>query len=233
MKRISCVLAIALAACSGSNNSNVTLSARAGSAASTAASPVGQQTQALQACDGFVITRVRMVLSEVKLEAEQTASDAGTSSGEVEFKSAPSLLDLAQSNLDSGTTQQVTVAEIPAGTYREIKFKIHKISQSEAGTNAGLQDMANASVKVDYTKNGVAQPTFTTDVDAQQQLEGSFPLTEGNHALTLNLDASTWFTKGTTCLDPANQANLSDINNNIQKSLKAYKDDDHDGHEDR
>jgi hypothetical protein len=195
---------------------------------------VNQQAQALQACGGFVITRVRMVLSEVKLETEQTASDAGTTSGEVEFKSAPSLLDLSQAALDSGTTQQVTVAEIPAGTYHEIRFRIHKISQSEAGSDAGLQAMAaqNASVIVDYTKNGVAQAPFVSSVDADQKLEGNFPLTEGSHAMTLNIDASTWFTKGTTCLDPAT-ANPSDINNNIQNSLRAFKDDDHDGREDR
>src|SRR3954462_4553741 len=236
MKSISSVLLLALAACSSSNNSNVALGARAGTAASTAAAPLGQQAQALNTCDGFVITRVRMVLSEVKLEAEQTASDAGSSSGEIEFKSAPSLLDLPQSALDSGTTTQVTVAEVPAGTYHEIKFKIHKISQSEAGSDAGLQAMAaqNASVIVDYTKNGAvpASGPFVSSVDAQQKLEGTFPLTDGDHALTLNIDASTWFGTATSCLDPAIANNRSDIENNIQKSLKAYKDDDHDGHED-
>jgi hypothetical protein len=234
MKRISSVLLLALAACSSSNNSSVGLGARAGTAASTAAAPLGQQAQALNTCDGFVITRLRMVISEVKLEAEETASDAGSSSGEIEFKSAPSLLDLPQSALDSGTTTQVTVAEVPAGTYHEIKFKIHKISQSEAGSDQGLLAMAqqNASVMVDYTASGATRPAFVSSVDAQQKLEGTFPLTDGDHSLTLNIDASTWFTKGTTCMDPANPANQSDIDNNIQKSLKAYKDDDHDGHED-
>jgi hypothetical protein len=94
--------------------------------------------------------------------------------------------------------------------------------------------MANSSVKVDYTKTGATQSaTFVTDVDAQQKMEGTFPLTDGNHALTLNLDASTWFNNPNGgCLDPANPSDASDIDNNIQKSLKAYKDDDHDGHED-
>ncbi|MFL5451961.1 MAG: hypothetical protein ACJ78V_08655 [Myxococcales bacterium] len=237
MKRISSLLVLGLAACSSSNNSNVALGARAGTGASTAAAPLGQQAQALNTCDGFVITRLRMVLSEVKLESEQTTTaDAGSSAGEIEFKSAPSLLDLPQSALDSGTTTQVTVAEVPAGTYHEIKFKIHKISQSEAGSDAGLQAMAaqNASVIVDYTKNGAvpASGPFVSSVDAQQKLEGTFPLTDGDHALTLNIDASTWFGTATSCLDPAIANNRSAIENNIQKSLKAYKDDDHDGHED-
>ena len=74
--------------------------------------------------------------------------------------------------------------------------------------------------------------TFASDVDAQQKLEGTFDLAEGSHTLTLNVDASTWFTKGTACLDPAIPSNLSDINNNIQNSLKAFRDDDRDGHDD-
>ena len=155
----------------------------------------------------------------------------------MEFKSAPSLLDLSQTALDSATTQQVTVADIPAGTYQEIRFKIHKISQTEAGSDAALQAMAaqNASVIVDYTKAGTTQSaTFVSSVDADQRLEGNFPLTDGSHALTLNVDASTWLNNPSGgCLNPANSNDRSGIENNIQKSLKAYKDDDHDGHEDR
>ena len=92
MNRISCLLALTLAAaCGGSNNASVALSARTGTAASTAASAVNQQAQALQACGTIVITRLRMVVSEVKLEGPASA-DAGTAD-EVEFKSAPMLLE--------------------------------------------------------------------------------------------------------------------------------------------
>ncbi|MFL5360259.1 MAG: DUF4382 domain-containing protein [Myxococcales bacterium] len=234
MKRISSLLVLGLAACSSSNNSNVALNARAGTAASTAASPIGQQTQALAAC-GATINHVRMVISEVKLESDQNASDAGSSSGEVEFKTAPSLLDLDQTALDTGTTHQVIAADVPAGTYHEIRFKIHKISSSEAGSDAGLQAMAGNSVKLEYTKTGATQSvTYNSTVDAQQKMEGTFPLTDGDHALTLNIDASTWLNNPRGgCLDPVGNPNdASDVNNNIQKSLKTYKDDDHDGHED-
>jgi len=232
MTRISCLLALTLAAaCGGSNNASVALSARSGTTASTAASAVNQQAQPLQACGGIVITRLRMVVSEVKLEGP-AATDAGTAD-EVEFKSAPMLLDLSGTALDNGTTQQVTVADVRAGTYTEMRFRIHDISASEAGSDAGLQAMAakNASIIVDYT-NGGAPLTFVSNVDAQQKLEGTFNLTEGSHAMTLNVDASTWFTKAGACLDPSKAGNLSDINNNIQNSLKAFQDDDHNGRED-
>jgi len=49
----------------------------------------------------------------------------------------------------------------------------------------------------------------------------------------LNVDASSWFSSGAGArLDPRDEANRSEIENNIQTSFKAFKDDDHDGHPD-
>jgi hypothetical protein len=247
VKRISSLIIVTLAACGGSNNATVALGARAGTAASTTASTgasaLNQQGRLLTLDNGIVITRLRMVIDEVKLEgAAATAADAGVADAgedqgdEVEFKTAPVLLDLSGSSLDNGTTQQVTIADVKAGTYREIKFKIHKPSSADAGVSAdsGLSEMAakNASVIVDGTIDG-ATFSFVSSVDAQQELEGTFNLGDGNHTLTLNLDATTWFGSTVSArLDPRVPGNVSAINNNIQRSLKAFQDDDHDGHED-
>ena len=236
MNRISCVLVLTLAACSGSGSSQVALSARAGTAASTAATATGQQAQPLDLGNGIILTRVRVVLSEVKLEGT-ASTDAGTGD-EVEFKSAPVLLDLSGPSLDNGTTQQITLADVKPGTYREIKFKIHKPSVSDTGVSAdaGLAAMAGQgfSIVVNGTIDG-AQFTFNSAVDAQQQAEGTFNFSDGNHALTLNLDATTWFVgTGTSRLDPRNPSGTvrSQIENNIQNSFKAFQDDDHNGRED-
>jgi hypothetical protein len=237
MNRISCVLVLTLAAaCGGSGSSQVALSARAGTAASTAATATGQQAQPLDLGNGIILTRVRVVLSEVKLEGT-ASTDAGTGD-EVEFKSAPVLLDLSGPSLDNGTTQQITLSNVKPGTYREIKFKIHKPSVSDTGVSAdaGLAAMANQgfSIIVDGTIDG-AQFTFNSAVDAQQQAEGTFNFSDGNHALTLNLDATTWFGgTGTSRLDPRSPSGTvrSRIENNIQTSFKAFQDDDHNGRED-
>jgi hypothetical protein len=237
MNRISCVLVLTLAAaCGGSGSSQVALSARAGTAASTAATATGQQAQPLDLGNGIVLTRVRVVLSEVKLEGT-AATDAGTGE-EVEFKSAPVLLDLSGASLDNGTTQQITLSNVKPGTYREIKFKIHKPAVSDTGVSAdaALAAMANQgfSIIVDGTIDG-AQFTFNSAVDAQQQAEGTFNFSDGNHALTLNLDATTWFGgTGSSRLDPRNPNGTvrSRIENNIQNSFKAFQDDDHNGRED-
>ncbi|TMB30873.1 MAG: hypothetical protein E6J61_11675 [Deltaproteobacteria bacterium] len=234
MNRISCLLVLTLAAaCGGSGSSQVALSARAGTAASTAATAAGQQSQPLDLGNGIILTHLRVVLSEVKLEGT-ASTDAGTTGDEVEFKTAPMLLDLAGASLDNGTTQQITISDVKAGTYREIKFKIHKLSSSDPGvaSDAALAAMASHSIIVDGTIDGTAF-TFTSAVDAQQQAEGTFNFGDGSHAMTLNLDASTWFGgTGASRLDPRVGGNQSAIENNIQKSFKAFQDDDHNGRED-
>jgi hypothetical protein len=240
MNRISCVLVLTLAAaCGGSGSSQVALSARAGTAASTAATATGQQAQPLTLVNGIVITRLRVVLNEVKLEGT-ASTDAGTGE-EVEFKTAPTLLDLSGSTLDNGTTQQVTLSNVKPGTYREIKFKIHKPSQSDAGVaaDAGLAAMANQGFSmivdgtIDAGTSNAKTFAFSSALEAQQQVEGTFNFTDGSHGLTLNLDATTWFGgTGSSRLDPTVAANKSQIENNIKASFKAFQDDDHDGHED-
>jgi hypothetical protein len=236
MKRITLTSVLALAACGGSGTANVALSARAGTAASTAATAVGQQAQPLDLGNGIIVTRLRVVLSEVKLEGA-ASTDAGTGE-EVEFKTAPVLLDLSGASLDNGTTQQITVSNVKPGTYQEIKFKIHKPSLSDSGVSAdaGLAAMAaqGFSIIVNGTIDG-NQFEFDSAVDAQQQAEGTFDLSDGNHALTLNLDATTWFGGlGLSRLDPRNPSGSvrSLIEGNIKASFKAFQDDDHNGHED-
>jgi hypothetical protein len=236
MKRITFASVLALAACGGSGTANVALSARAGTAASTAATAAGQQAQPLDLGNGIIVTHLRVVLSEVKLEGT-ASTDAGTGE-EIEFKTAPVLLDLAGASLDNGTTQQISLSNVKSGTYREIKFKIHKPSQSDSGVSAdaALATMAglNASIIVEGTIDGSAnQVLFTSAVEAQQQGEGTFNFAEGDHALTLNLDATTWFGTASSRLDPRVGGNRSAIENNIKASFKAFQDDDHNGHEDR
>jgi len=72
---------------------------------------------------------------------------------------------------------------------------------------------------------------FVTAVNQDQKTEGNIVLADGSN-LTLAVDPSTWFTSGGARLDPTNEQNRSQIENNIQASLKAFQDDDHDGHDD-
>ena len=228
MKTLIAIVVAAVAA--GCGSSNLSLSVRAGAPTGATAS-----RSALTFANGIELTRVRIVVKEIKLELARSA-DAGTADlEEHDMALGPFLVDLTGTTLDSGAPATVTSADLPAGTYREIKFKIHKPESTEQGvsTDAAIKAMADAgaSIIAEGTIDGTPF-TFSTPMDVEQELEGSFDLASGSN-LTLNVDASTWFGgSGSARLDPRDAAVRSQIEGNIQRSFKAFKDDNHDGHDD-
>jgi hypothetical protein len=220
MKRIIATILVGMLA--GCGGSNLSLSVRAGAAAATANSATN--IAALTAGTGITLSRVRVVIRKVELEK------AGTTEMD-EVASGPYLLDLSGAALD-GSVGKVLDASFTPGTYSEIEFEVHKPQSGETAANADLKDMidAQSSIVVDGTIDGAAF-TFKTAVTAEQKFEGNLVLAAGSN-LTLNVDAGSWFTANGARLDPRDEANRSQIENNIQKSFKAFKDDNRDGHED-
>jgi hypothetical protein len=221
------------AACSG--GTQLSLSTRTGAAASTAPTALTKAATgaALTLSNGITIDRLRVVVRTVELERASATPDDNADLQE--FEAGPFLLDLSGAAL-SGTVQQVAVASVPTGTYREVKFEIHKPDASEPGVpaNAGLAAMATAqaSIIVEGLIDG-APYTFTTGLDVEQKFEGVYNIGSGTPNLTLNLDASTWFGgSGALRLDPRDSAKKSAIETNIKASMKVFDDDDRDGHED-
>ena len=228
MKRaLSLIGTLALAACGGSG-AQLSLSGRAGSSVAAAASPT-----ALTLSNGITVERVRLALREVEMEhASATPDDVKDLQ---EYEAGPFVLDLNGAALN-GTVQQVTVNDVPAGTYREIKFKVHPPSTTDS-TDAAVQAMATvqaggASIIVEGQIDG--QPyTFLSQLDAQEKYDGTFNLSSGPQNVTLNVDPSTWFGgAGPARLDPRSASNKSAIENNIQSSMKLFEDDDRNGQDD-
>jgi hypothetical protein len=210
-------LAVLIAGCGGPN---LSLSVRAGPPATSTLA-----RSALTVGNGIVLNRVRVVIRKIELEK------AGTLEMD-EVASGPYLLDLSGASLDGGGVAKVLEASFTPGTYSEIKLEVHKPENGEIGVNGDLTAMiaANASIIADGTIDG-ADFIFTTAVSAEQKFEGNLALNAGSN-LTLNVDPSTWFTSSGARLDPRTESNRSQIENNIQSSFKAFKDDDHDGVED-
>jgi hypothetical protein len=215
MKSIIALVLVGMVA--GCGGSNLSLSVRAGSPATTA--------QALTAGTGITLSRVRIVIRKIEMEKADTAEMDEVASG-------PYLLDLSGATLD-GAVSKVLDASFTPGTYSEVEFEVHIPQSGETAANADLKDLvdAGASILVDGTIDGAAF-TFKTAVTAEQKFEGNLVLATGSN-LTLNVDAASWFTANGARLDPRDEANRSQIENNIQKSFKAFKDDDHDGHQDQ
>src|SRR6267143_5353075 len=199
MNRVLSLMAIlALAACGGSG-AQLALSGRAGGATAAAISPA-----ALTLSNGITVDRVRIALREVELERASATPDPVKDLQE--FEAGPFVLDLSGPALN-GTVQQVTVKEVPAGTYREIKFKVHPPSTTDS-TNPAVQAMATvaggpASIIIEGQVDTKAY-VFVSALDAQQKYQGTFTLAPGAQNLTLNVDPSTWFGgSGPARLDPS------------------------------
>jgi hypothetical protein len=235
MRNLVAVLLLALAAACGGGNA-LSLSARAASAASTSPTALTSsmlRSDALTLSNGITIDRLRIVVEKLELErASATPDDAVDLQ---EFEAGPFLIDLSGAEL-SGTVQTVVSASIPPGTYREVKFDLHKPDLSEPGvaSNPALSAMAAAqqSIIVDGTIDG--QPfSWSSQVDAEQQFAGTFDVGTGAQNVTLNIDVTGWFGgSGSARLDPRVSSNQSQIENNVQASFKVFDDENRDGVED-
>lgn len=210
------VLGAAVAACGG----NTSFSARVGAPAA-AARPRGTPAS-LTLANGIVLTRVRVVLQRIQLKREDT-SDSG---GDSEVKVGPFLTDFSGAALDGGSLSRLFDAAVPQGTYKRIKFKVHKVEDADAST-AALTEVKGKSVLVDGTIDGAAF-SWSSSLDEEQERKATFVIGGGDN-LTFNFNPTGWFTKGGARLDPRVAQNQSDIEKNIKDSLDCYDDDDGDG----
>jgi hypothetical protein len=187
-------------------------------------------------------TRVAMVMREIELELASgdgcdDTGDTDTHDDCEEFEAGPLLLELP---LD-GTVSHVVSIEIPAGTYDEIEFDIHKaeLPEDQAFLDQ-FPDFEGVSIRVEGTWNREAF-VFLQDLDEEQEIELRTPLVigEGSDAnnLTLEMDIGTWFLdEGGTLVDPrtANEGGEHEglVEDNIKQSIEAFEDDDEDGEDD-
>ncbi len=188
----------------------------------------------------LVIQRVAVVLREIELERlESDDCPEGLASDDCEeFEAGPVLLELG---LD-GLVEQMVSIQVPEGRYDELEFEIHKPdddTSDDLAFVAAHPEFEQVSIRVEGTFNG-EEFVFLQDVDEEQELDLSPPLdVEGDGAtnVTLRMDVSTWFVRSDGSLvDPrtANKGgpNESLVEQNIEDSIEAFEDDDHDGDDD-
>ncbi len=212
MHRSPILAALLLVACSGGATSSLSLSARN---AATAGQPAA-------AAAGIALTRVRIALEKIELRSR-------TDDVRVEVAVGPVLIDLSAAELD-GKVHRVFDSTVPAGTYDKIEFEIHPLER--ATTAAGADDLLKqrASAIIEGTIDGESF-TFTTAIEAEQEFEGRFVVTDGSSNVTFDVDTSKWFVKDGARLDPRDAANRAAIEANLRSSINAFQDDDGLGHE--
>lgn len=201
--------------------------------------------------DVLVISQVQLVARKIEFErvegscpaplpssgSEGESDDSGDDhDGCPELRLGPLLLDPP---LTDGAETNFSV-DLPTGQYEEMELKIHKPtgSSGDAAFVAANPGFLGVSIKVTGTFNG-APFTFTTDVNAEVEVEFDEPITVTEDVptnVTLLLDVREWFLEagGATLLNPSGltQAVRGRIEQNIRASFRAFHDQDCDGHKD-
>ena len=191
------------------------------------------------------ISQVQMVLREVELELQNDDSCDNEMAEAVDqcekFEVGPILLTLP---LDGTVNQAFSISGVPAGTYDEVEFNIHRPTAGSVEDNPFIQqnpDFAEVSIRVVGQFNGV-DFTYTTDLMDNQRLAlvPALVITDGGSTatnVTLKTDLSMWFrAEDGSLLDPATAneggANESWVDNQIKQSIDAFEDRNRDGIED-
>jgi len=243
-----CTLAAVLAACSTDSTGRVTLALSSMRAASPAASAgftpagtpsvvtAGDSTVIALGNDTIILRSVEVVLREVELKRIEAAECDSVEANDdcEEFETGAMLATLPLGNT---ATETVVSVNAPAGMYDKLQFEIHKAEASEVPGFDGVSIRVTGTFSHGGTRSDF---TYTSDLNAEQEIELSPPLTvsDGQAAsVTLRIDVANWFLDaGGTLVDPASankgQPNESVVRDRIEASLDAFRDDDHDGHDD-
>ncbi len=191
--------------------------------------------------NALVIDTVEVVLRDIELKRVEVADCdvIPEPDGCEKFEVGPVLINLP---VDGTTSTEITI-EIDAGSYTEVEFDIHKVSNDDpedAAFRAAHPDLLDTSIRVQGTFNGVAF-TYVTDLNEEQEFDLVPPLViDENTAstnLTIVLDLATWFVDAQGNLIDPNSANKGGdtenlVKDNIKASIEAFEDRDKDGSED-
>ena len=241
---------LAAVACSDGTTGTLSLALSTGRpvgvalAAAPQVTTAGDSTVIVLGSDTIILRSIEVVLREIELKRVESAScDSIMDNDDCEkFETGPVLVDLP---LGAAATATVVMVNAPAGMYDELEFEIHKPDDSsDAAFIAAHPDFDRVSIRATgtYSQAGTRRNfTFTSDLNADQEIGLVPPITVTEGAgtnVTLRVDVSTWFLNagGTALVDPASankgQPNESVVKDRIQASIDAFRDDDHDGHDD-
>jgi len=208
---------------------------------------LGQDTVTIRSVE-FVLRKIELKPVEATLcaddenDAEGTSDDSADEEECEEVEAGPVLVALP---LGAVPTDAVVDISAPAGQYDQLEFKIHapKLPRDSAflDHNPGFEGV---SVRVTgrFSHAGTGSDfTFVSDLEASQDVVIDPPITVpdgGTASVTLRFDVSGWFLSpaGDALVDPgtanAGGPNAGVVQENIRRSINAFEDDDHDGHDD-
>jgi hypothetical protein len=182
--------------------------------------------------------REGLALPGISGQSDHSDDEGDDDRGEGNVKLGPFLIDLTGAQIN-GDLVQIFDADVPPGTYNEIRFVIAPVD-ADAGVSDQVAAMKGASVIIDGT---IAEPlsdggtfdtsfSFTSSLHATQKAEVkmTFAVDSATHNVTLTIDPRNWFNgPDGSRLDPAFAGNQAAIEDNLRRSIRARADDDHGG----
>src|SRR5690606_27099 len=123
-------------------------------------------------------------------------------------------------------TTDFAVNDIPAGSYNEIKFKIHQIKGSEVTSDPEFKEGNDESHRYSVIVKGKYNSVpfiYKSRKSAHQKVRLDSLLVVRENSVTnlsISVDPASWFMDGQTELDPTDSSNASIIDNNIARSFK-------------
>jgi hypothetical protein len=187
--------------------------------------------------DTLVLGSVEIVLREIELKRLEVSDCDITPEPEgcEEFEAGPVLISLP---LSAGP-ESAFALDIPPGTYTEIEFDVHKVSDDEedAAFRQAHPTFLDKSIRVTGTFNGQAF-VFESDLNVEQELTLSPALVVEDASpptnITILVDVNGWFRDDLGALiDPATANKGFDnegiVKENIKNTMEAFEDEDEDG----
>lgn len=173
----------------------------------------------------LILDTVKILIKDIKVDVDNSNEDS------TNFKVGPFVLFL---NLSSNINF-ISSAIIPFGSYKKIKFEVHKLNNNELLPDPEFADengRYSVIVKGWYQGNYFI---YKSTKSAHQILHFpyAFPVSTTQANVTMIVKPYIWFLKDGAYLDPRISANSNDIDNNIKdnikNSFKAFKDNDKNG----
>jgi hypothetical protein len=170
---------------------------------------------------GLEITEAKGLLTEIEVESDSAST---------RVKAGPIVV-----NLDvAGLNKVMASGIIPTGTYRKIKFQLHKPEDNETIPDPEFREGSSGNQRYSFIIKGRYNGTpfvykSRKTVNIVMALTSALNLTAKSN-LTILFDKTKWFQNGSSTIDPSSGSDDDMIDDNIKNSFrKAFKDDDRNG----
>lgn len=227
-----------------------TTSGTAGAALSRSLDPAAPTFATAGSPGVLTISKAQVVLARTELERVDAACTSDEAAGDdehehddcEELQLAPAIVDLPVG--PNTTVVNAITVNIPAGSYSELKAKVRALrstngrGRGSAAFIAAHPEFDGVDIRVEGTFNGTPF-VYTGSVSANVERHFSPPLVVGTTPLnvTVAVDLANWFKdRSGVLIDPSTAkpgtVNGTIVENNIRQSFRAFRDDDHNGHDD-